>query len=245
MSVNLHALRQCVLQFVRRGMKRRPGARTATVVLLPLLAALIGYWGYGEHKKRELPRTVSAFVHDASLRLQDALQSDGDAIGANPEMAHRLDQHVAAVNGHLLKLRATDTAAIEAFATAADDYLLTTREILRRRASDYRYRMELSASTRALRDHMRSDNRTGAWVTQAVRMKDRMEADYRDYRLTTEALAKLLELFSASRAKLAPYIDPALLADENVVAAARGRALETLRNNTADVERVGQLNAYR
>jgi hypothetical protein len=234
-----------MLQFVRRGMKRRPGIPGATVVLLPLLVALVGYWGYGEYNKRQLPRTVSALVRDASLRLQDALKRDSDAAAANPESARRLDQHVDAVNGHLLKLRAMDTAAIEGFAAAADDYLLTTREILRRRASDYRYRMALSESTRALRDHMRSDNHTGAWVTHAVQMKDRMEADYRDYRLTTEALATLLELFPDSRARLVPYMDPALLADESVVSAARSRALESFRKKTADVERVGQLSAYR
>ena len=243
MSVNLNALRQHMLQFVRRSMTRRPGPPIAAVVVL--LVALAVYWGYNEHKKRELPRTVSAFVHDASLRLQDALQSDGDAIDANPDDARRLDQHVIAVNGHLVQLRAMDTAAIEAFANAADDYLLTTREILRRRASNYRYRMALSDSTHALRDHMRSDNHTGAWVTQAVRMKDRMEADYRDYRLTTEALAKLLELFSASRTELATHADPALLADDRAVAAARSRVLETFRKKTNEVERVGQLNAYR
>ncbi len=245
MGVNLHALRQHMLQFVRRGMKRRPGMPSATVVLLPLLVALVGYWGYGEYKKRELPRTVSALVRDASLRLQDALKSDSDATAANPEIARRLDQHVDAVNGHLLQLRAMDTAAIEAFANAADDYLLTAREIVRRRASDYRYRMALADSTRALHNHMRSDNRTGAWVTQAVQMKERVEVDYRDYRLTTEALAQLLELFSASRAKLAPHVDHAVLAEERAVAAARNRALEALTQATAEVERISQLNAYR
>jgi hypothetical protein len=242
--IDLHALRQQMLHFIRRGMKRHPGAPTFSVILV-LLAALVAYWGYGEHRKRELPRTVSALVQDASLRLQDALKGEGDALDAHPDVLRRLDQHVIAVSAHLSKLRATDTAAIEAFANAADDYLLTAREILRRRAAEYRYRMALSDSTRALREHMRFDNHTGTWITEAVRMRNRMEADYRDYRLTTEALAKLLELFSESRARLVPYADRAVLADEKAVSAARGRALETYGKKTADVERVGQLNAYR
>ena len=245
MNADLHPLQDRLLAFVRHEMKRRPGARTAAVIVLPLLVAGLVYWGYGEHKKRELPKTVSAFVQDASLRLQDALGSDGDAIGANPETAYRLDHHVTAVDRGLSKLRAIDTTSIEEFASAADDYLLTTREILRRRAADYRYRMHLSESTRALRNHMRSDNRTGAWVSQAVRRKEQMEADYRDHRLATEALAQLLGQFPASRAKLTPYIDLALLADESVVAAARSRALEAFGKITDEVEKTGQLNAYR
>jgi hypothetical protein len=245
MTVNLHALQQHALQFLRRKMKRRPSARTAAVILLPLVVAAVGYWGYGEHKKRELPKTVSALVHNASQRLEDALSSDGEATGASPEAAHRLDQHLVAVDRHLLRLRGMDATTIEEFANAADDYLLTAREILRRRASDHHYRMQLSESTQALRHHMRSDNRTGAWITQAVQTKEQVAADYRDYRLTTEALAKLLGLFSASRAKLAPHVDHRLLADENVVAAARSRALEAFRQITDEVERTGQLNAYR
>jgi hypothetical protein len=248
MSAGLHALQDPLLAFVQHEMKRRPRARTAAAIVLPLLVAGLVYWGYGEHKKRELPKTVSALVQDASLRLRDALGSDGDAIAANPETAHRLDQHLVAVDRGLLKLREIDTTSIEEFASAADDYLLTTREILRRRAADYRYRMQLSESTRALRNHMRSDNRTGAWVTQAVRRKEEMEADYRDHRLTMEALAQLLEQFSASREKLTPYLDAALLADESAVAAAGGgggRAHKAFRKITEEVEKTGQLNAYR
>lgn len=246
MSVNLHALQEHVLQFVRREMKRRAKGRTATVILLPLVAALAIYWGYGEHKKRELPKMVSALVRDASVRLHDALSSGTDATGTSPDTAHRLEQHLIAVDRHLLGLRAMDTTTIEEFAAAADDYLLTIREILLRRASTSLYGAQLSESTRALRHHMRSDNRTGAWVTAAVQAKAQLEADYRDYKLTVEALAKLLEMFPVSRAKLAPHIaDASPLVDESTAAAARSRVLQSLKEVTLEVERVGQLNAYR
>lgn len=246
MAAGPHTLPERLLAFVRSEMKARPRARTAAVIVLPLLvAAALVYWGYGEHKKRELPKTVRTLVQDASLRLEDALGNDVNALGANSETASRLDQHVVAVDRGLSKLRALDTASIEEFASAADDYLLTSREILRRQAADYRYRMHLSESTRGLRNHMRSDNRTGAWVTEAVRRKEQMEADYRDHRLATQALAELLGQFPASQAKLTPYIDVALLADPGMVGAARSRALEAFTKITEEVGKTGQLNAYR
>lgn len=241
MSADRPALRHRMLQFIRREMNA-PRLRLARGVLILVLVAAAVYWGYGEHKKRELPKTVSALVRDASMRLHDALSVEADT---DPATAQRIDQHAIAVDHHLRRLREMDTAAIEEFAGTADDYLLTSREILRRRAWDYRLRAQLTESTQALRQHMRTDNRTGAWVSQAVRAKERVEAEYREYRLTMDALEKLLGLFPASRARLTPHVDSALLADEGVVAAARVQTLETFRKITDEVERTGQLNAYR
>lgn len=218
-------------------------ARNVALAAAPVLLTLLVYLGYGEHQRRTLPGTVNALVLDASLRLQDALQdeaNDASALGAQ-----RLDDHYAAVEQNLAKLRAMETSAIEDLARVADDYLLTTREILRRRAADYRNRMQVTESMRALRAHMLSDNRTGVWITQAVRKKERLEAEFRQYRLTSEALAGLLGQYAASRARLAARVAPAQLTDENVALGARNRTLETFSNLTDEVEKAGQLNAYR
>lgn len=218
-------------------------ARNLALAAAALFLALVLYLGYGEHQRRTLPGTVNALVHDASMRLKDALQDEANDAG--PFGAQRLDRHYAAVEQNLARLRAMETSAIEELARAADDYLLTTREILRRRAADYRNRMQVNESVRALRAHMRSDNRTGIWITQAVQKKERLEAEFRQYRLTSEALAGLLRQYAASRARLAASVAPVQLTHENVALRARSRTLEAFSKLTDEVEKAGQLNAYR
>jgi hypothetical protein len=240
MSVDFHALQRRLLQFVRSEKKSRFRV-SAVIACLGVVTAVAIYWAYDEHQKRERPRIVSALVRDASVRFEDALSSGS----SNAAFGQRLDQHVIEVERNLLKLRAMDTTSIGELASAADDYLLTTREILKRQASGFRYRLQLSDSNQALRHHMRSDNRTGTWITQAVRTKERVEADYRDYKMTTEALDQLLGLFSASRAKLIPLVDPLALADETAITNARNRAREAFGKITEEVARSGQLNTYR
>ena len=217
-------------------------SRAALAAAVLVIAATV-YVGYSEHQRRALPRMVSTLVYDASLRLQDALRNETG--GGETLRAARLDEHYAAVNAHLLKLRAVDASAFEDFGHAADDFLLTTREILRRCAVDRRYRINVSESLATLRAHMRSDTRTGSWVTEAVQKKARLEVDYREYRLTAQTLADLLAQYPASRSRLAAYVDDALLADANHALAARAQSLQALSAITAEVERVRQLGGYR
>lgn len=218
--------------------------RGAVWAVLPLIAALVLYWGYGEYQKRLLPRMVIALVQDASARMQDALRDEVDASEGDSRVAERLEQHAIAADQSLMKLRDMDIAAIEELSAAADDYLLTVREILRRRAADYRYRSQVSASVRSLRAHMRSDNRTGAWVTQAVRGKTRLEGNFRRYRMTAVALAGLLAQYPAAHARLAAHVEAPLIGDGRS-GAARLRTVEALARIDNEVQRASQLNAYR
>src|SRR6266511_3846642 len=98
---------------------------------------------------------------------------------------------------------------------------------------------DMSASPdRALRDHMRSaKRRSGSWIQEALRAKDRLEKDYSDYRLSAEALSRLLESYPDARKKLALHVGGALLADEGTAAAARRRALESSKRVASEVER--------
>lgn len=130
------------------------------------------------------------------------------------------------------------------FATA-DDYLLTVRQILRQQAASHRYRLQVAASEGALREHMRAaGRRSGAWIDEAVRMKDRMERNYFDYRVSAEALGRLLAQYPASRRKLVAQLGAPLLADE-AVEDARRRAAASLKRITASVEQARQLAAVR
>lgn len=218
----------------------------AAAVAAVLAGSAFGYWGYGEFREHELRNAVTEIVTDTSLRMRDALRAETGSIPANnPATLRRFYDHAVAVDGHLSELRGMDVSPIGGLGDAADDYVLTGREILLRRAASQRYRLKLAESIQALRNHMRADDRSGSWVREAVRAKERVEEDYRDYRITINALGTLLESFPASRAKMAPHVDAALLADDALVAEARKLVLESSKQVADEVGKISELAAYR
>ena len=76
-------------------------------------------------------------------------------------------------------------------------------------------------------------------------MKDRLERDYFDYRMSAEALGRLLESLPEASRKLALHVGRAPLADEAAVRSAGRRALENSRRVADEVERARQLAAVR
>ncbi|MBI3043144.1 MAG: hypothetical protein HYY78_10005 [Betaproteobacteria bacterium] len=229
-------------------MTTTPSNRTIAIVAAALVvAAALGYWGYSSHKKKlELQRSVVALMADTSVRLRDAL---------GIEIAHRatdramfikkLDEHAAAADHNLQALKRLGSAPGQALVDAADDYLLTTREILKKQLDAHRYRLLLADSSQALLDHMRADNRTGAWIQEAVKAKERVNKDYRGYSLAAGALDKLLDSFAASQAKIVPHVAPAAIIPETLAAEARRRARDDSRQAALEFEKLQQPGAAR
>jgi hypothetical protein len=223
----------------------------ALLVALVTLAAgsAFGYWGYisyQQHQQRELRDEVATLVQDTSARLRSALAIEPGAVNPdNLESLRSLYEHAAAVDGHLSKLRTLDVSSLGHFADAVDDYLLTSREILLRRASSQRYRLKFAGNLQNLRNHMRADNRTGAWISEAVRAKERIDEDYRDYRIASTALEGLLQSFPAAQAKIAPHVEAALLIDDNIVNEAHQRVTLATRETMRELERYANLSIYR
>lgn len=222
-------------------------SRVAVMALSAALAgSAFGYWSYGEYRQQELRNEVTELVKDTSVRMRDALSAGTLPTSANtPVTLRKFYDHAEAADRNFRKLHGMDVAPVEALAGAADDYVLTSREILLRHASSHRYRAKLSGSIQALRNHMRTDDRTGAWVSEAIRAKERVEEDYRDYKIATNALGNLLESFPASRAKMAPHVDAGLLTDEAVVEEARKQVLAASRQAADEIEKARQLASYR
>ena len=225
------------------------GLKTKTIVTV-LAAALatsaLGYWSYGEYRQQELRVAVTGLVKDTSVRMGDALSAETRPTPADTVVTLRkFYDHAEAVDGNFRKLHNMDVAPVEALAGAADDYILTSREILLRWASSHRYRVKLSGSIMALRNHMRADDRTGAWVSDAIRAKERVEEDYRDYKIAASALGNLLASYPDSRAKMAPYVDAELLTGEALVEAARKQTLAVSRQTADEIEKARQLETYR
>ena len=100
-----------------------------------------------------------------------------------------------------------------------------------------------SAGAKSVRDHMcAAGRRSGAWIEEAVRGKDRLEKGYFDYRVSVEALVRLLASYPSARKKLSVQLAAPLLADD-VVDDARRRTLAGAKRLAAEVEQVRQLAA--
>jgi hypothetical protein len=216
-----------------------PASRTPLIAVVALVvAAGLGYWAYGILKKSEAGTTGMALARETARHLQEVLITDPDR--PSTEIVQAIGEHAAAASRNLEALKRLDATRSRELIDALDDFLLTSREILGRQAASYRLRRQLNASTQALRDHMRADNRTGAWVREAVQHKERVEKDYRDYASAAEALDKLLESFPASVARLAARSRAAPLVDENLIAEARKRTNAALKYATGEVETIRQ-----
>src|SRR5216117_2649773 len=225
-----------------------PGLTTRTAALLAAAlvgASALGYWGVSAYRKSELQKAVTALVEDTSERLQAAFAIETGTAPADQTVG-RLDDHAQEVDKHVLELRGMSASPNRALVDAAEEYMLTVRQILRNQAASHRYRIQVSASEQALRDHMRTANRrSGNWIKEALRAKDRMEKEYFDYRISVDAFGRLLESYPATRKKLALQVGAGLLVEEAVAANARKRALATSKRVADDVERARQLAAVR
>jgi len=225
-----------------------PGPTTRTAALLAAalaVASALGYWGVSAYRKSELQKAVIALVEDTSERLQAALAIETGTMPADQTVG-KLDDHAQEVDKHVLELRDMSASPDRELVDAAEEYMLTVRQILRNQAASHRYRIQVSASDRALRDHMRSaKRRSGSWIQEALRAKERLEKDYFDYRLSADALGRLLESYPEARKKLALHVGGALLADEGTATTARRRALESARRLADEVEKARQLAAVR
>jgi hypothetical protein len=207
----------------------------------------LGYWGISAYRKGQLHKAVTVLVKDSSERLQAALSVEtGTAPEDATQTVRKLDDQAQEVDKHVIELRGISASPNRALVDAAEEYLLTVRQILRNQAASHRYRTQVSAGERALREHMRTANRrSGTWIQEALRRKERMEKDYFDYRLSVETFGRLLESYPATRKKLAQQVGASLLTDEAVATNARKRALANSRRIADDVERARQLATVR
>lgn len=217
------------------------GRIIAIALAVIVAASVVGWWSYGEHQKRQQHDAIVALLADTGAQLRAALT----ATAGGPEASRKLEEQVAAAERNLSALKGMDARREEALAEAADDYLLTSREVLKRVANMQRFRGLLSESLQALIEHMRADNHTGAWVQQAVKARERANKDHRDLELAAGALDQLLQSLPASQKKVAPYVDPSLLIENGAIEAARARALDTAKRATAEIEKTRRLDAFR
>lgn len=217
--------------------------RFIIIAVVAVVVAALAWWGYGSHKKRELHGAVGEILKSTSAQLREALETEATAPADRMKLAQRLDSFAVAAEKSASALKQLQVERDLALVDSVDAYLVTLREIFRKRASANRLYVLHTESLAALQDHMRADNRTGGWVQQAVRAKERAERDFRDYRLAVGTYGTLLGTLPDSQKRIAPYVGTGVLVEDALIVKARERAIETARHATEEMARVRKLAA--
>ncbi len=220
-------------------MKSLSRTRTTALVLgaLVVLSAL-GYWSYTEYRKRALHTTVVKLVTDTSAQLRDALRSEGGAPAADPlGRARALDDQATEVDARLAALRRMNAAPNRPLFDAAELYIITAREVLRREAAHDRCEVALAASRKTLLDLLQAaGRRSESWIGRTMQAKEQFEKDAVTCRLALDAIASLLASLAEPRAQLAPDVNPALMLEEDLRAKGEEQARNAAKRATAEVE---------
>jgi len=139
--------------------------------------ALIGYGAYASHQKKLQQREVVAIVEDTTAKLRQALEK------SSPELVASLDAN----------LNAARSPRDPQLSDAAEHYILSAREIARRRSDSIQLWAKAEESRRALAGHMaRAERRSEPWLRSAVALKKRVEDDYFQVTITLKGLDEIL-----------------------------------------------------
>jgi hypothetical protein len=184
------------------------------------IAGGVGYMLHKEAKKRSEARAVLSAISDASTHLKNAVKV------APPEAIEQIDAGV----------RQAHSWGNPAAADAAEEYLISVREILRRRAEANRLREKAAASREALHAHMsRAGTRTTPWIRAATDLKRQVDRDYFELNVKLDALANLWATLPEANKRIAPHIDESLLLEEHVRRTAHRAVLEEVRRHQVEL----------
>lgn len=214
--------------------------RTIIVAAAAILAAGLAYAGYDVYQKRELRARVVQLVAAAGGQLEETLGIDINVPSAG--LADRLDARVAQAETALQQLRALSARRDPPLVEAADQYLAGVLEVLRRQAGGTRHRSRFIEDRNALDAHMaRAGARSGTWISEAIRLKQRLEQDHYDYQLTVTSLGNMLAGLVDARRKVAERLPSVPLPAEAAVKQARERTLAAAAAAKQELEQARRL----
>jgi hypothetical protein len=199
---------------------KRIGIITAAAVVVAALA----YFAYSAHQKRELRARVVDIVAKSSRQMDETLGADVSAPAAG--LAERLEAGVARTEGSLQQLRLLAAYRDPALLEAADPYVASVLEVLRRQSGAVRHRLRFIEDRDALNEHMaRAGTRAENWFAEAIRLRQRLEQDYFDYQLAATSLGNMLTGLIDARREIAAQLPAVPLPEEMAVIRARERTL--------------------
>jgi hypothetical protein len=206
-------------------------AVSKTTVVVGVAAALVvgglGYYAWSGAQKRAQQRHVSALVADSTDKLKEALTKR-----ATREIVDGIDADARALKAPRDPL----------LASTAEQYIVSSREIVRRRADADRLLRQAAGSRRALEVHMtRSRRGDSAWFKEALELKKRVEADHSDLANVFKAYDDMLFDMSEIGKGLAPRIGADGLLDAKFILDVRKQGQAEAANAMRELERVRRL----
>jgi len=196
----------------------------ATAIVGAIAAAallVVGYSLYAGAQKRAQQKNVIERVRDSTGKLRQAL-----APRPAPALVEALDAN----------LQAAKSPRDRALEDAAEHYILSAREIARRRVEVERLERQAESSRAALASHMaRAAQRNDAWFRNATELKRRAERDYFDWGVQLRALEELLFTLPDAVKRIEPHVGAELLLDNAEREAARREALAEAKRAAAEL----------
>ena len=209
---------------------RDMGKRNIVIIgaIVAVLAAGLAYLGFAAAQKRSQQRQVKALVVDTTEKLREVLVTRN-----SPDV-------VAPLEANLKMAKAPRDPKL---ADAAESYIVSAREIARRRAQVDRLTRQAAASRQALAAHMAyAGHRNTAWLNEAIVLKKRVEDDHFSLGMELKALDELLSTLPAAEKTLEPHVGRAVLIDDGLRDSARKQTEDEMRRAADDLERARHLN---
>lgn len=206
------------------------GKRNIVIIgaIVALLGAGVAYLGIAAAQKRSQQRHVKALVVDTTEKLREVL------------VARNAPDVVQPLDANLEQARAPRDPQL---ADAAESYIVSAREIARRRAQVDRLTRQAAASRQALAAHMaRAGQRNTAWLNEAIVLKKRVEEDHFNLGMELKALDELLYTLPEAEKTLEPRVGRAALIDDALRDSARKETQDEMRRAADDLEGARRLS---
>lgn len=209
-----------------------PSKKLALTGLALALVAAGSYGAYAVHDKRAQERAIVALVAETTAELRTGLaapQSAGEPLGK--------------VEKHFEALQSFSPTRARALASGAELYIVSAREILRRRDAGAALEQRAVSARAALLAHMASARgRNASWINDAAALKRKVQAEHAELQRTLHALDELLETLPEATKRLSPHVERRLLLEDAARAAARkqvGEAITRADRQLTELRRAG------
>ena len=198
-----------------------------------VIAAAAAWIAWDRHQTKTLQDATLARIDRATQALRSVLAPSNDPLAQSQAIAATAER----VDADLDALRATETSRILLLGAAADTYLHGTRELLKRQAAMLMLDTSVRNGILAFREHLLGGNRAAPdWTGTAVRLKNRLEEDFREYDRAAGAYGKIADGLPDARKALTDLAPENRLITVEEIAALRAAAPGAAKSLTAEVE---------
>ena len=206
-----------------------------------IIAAVAGYVVWDRHQTKILRDAVLTRIDNATQALRTALAPSKDPVAQSQVVAAAVER----VEQDLAALRTTATSRILLLGAGADTYLHTVRELLKRQASVLVLDTSVRNGITAFRNHLTGNRAASNWAGDAVRLKNRLEQDFREYQRAVDAHTKIADGYADAYKALTGLIAEGRIPAAAEITTARDHTMAAAKVLTAEMEAARRMAAPR